>query len=112
MLGKGESVASGGGVSGDHSDSNRDSNFGSQSRNRPRVPTRDEAMKTNEVDISIKGKGKDEKEMLHSSEIGKRKTTAPRPSRMVTHYSITWALCSLTLEIGRDPVRSARYGRS
>ena len=43
---------------------------------------------------------------------GFKKTTAPTDSHMVSHCSTDAALPSLTLEIGRDPVFSRRYGRS
>jgi hypothetical protein len=41
-----------------------------------------------------------------------KKTTAPTDSHILTYYSTNAALPSLTLEIGRDPVLSRRYGRS
>jgi hypothetical protein len=41
-----------------------------------------------------------------------QKSTAPTDSHMLSHCSTNAALPSLTLEIGRDPVLSRRYGRT
>jgi hypothetical protein len=43
---------------------------------------------------------------------GELKSTAPADSHMLSHCSTNAALHSLTLEIGRDPVFSGRYGRT
>ena len=42
----------------------------------------------------------------------KREATTPTDSRVITDHGTRLALSSLTLEIGRDPVRSGRYGRN
>ena len=49
--------------------------------------------------------------ILHIQEMGKKETTAPTDSHMLSHCSTNAALTSLTLEIKRDPVFSSRYGR-
>lgn len=59
-----------------------------------------------EFDI-IKGKNKQVKVGIEQ-----KQNYSTRNSRLVPHDTTTLALWCLTLEIGRDPVLSPRYGRS